>query len=242
MTGTLAGTIDATAFKLDLTEYDWSKVRKVIYDENGVVIRTIPAIHLEQSASFILEWNVLRLAFVRDSLPNKWWVEHTQGVDLSIFECFFPPELAIKKWGFTQQAALNAVTTIHSTASFFGKIMAITKPKHAVAYHFQKDFDTLPAIMKAVEQVCDDPVDYAQNFMVWNVTKEAVRTRMAMPNPESFPVPPLQEKEIAAASERYQTPDSVLAGWPQEMTALAEQIYADFNQEHGSDFKFQLKK
>jgi ribonuclease Z len=242
MTGTLAGTIDTSSFKVDVTEYDWTKVNNVIYEENGVVIKSIPAIHFEQSASFILEWNGLRLAFVGDSLPNKWWVEHTQGVDLSIFECFFPPDLAVEKWGFSQQEALNAVTTIHSTAQFFGKMMAMTKPKHAVAYHFQNDADTLPIVMNAVEQVYDGPVDYAQDFMVWNVTKEGVRTRMAVPNREGFPPKALHEKKMAPTGDRYRTPDSVLAGWPEEVNALAEEIYSDFNKEHGTDYKFQLKK
>ena len=94
MTGTLAGTIDTRSFSIHVTEYDWSKVNNVIYDHNGVIIKSIPAIHLEQSASLILEWNGLRLAFSGDTLPNKWWIEHTQGVDLSIHECFFPPDLA----------------------------------------------------------------------------------------------------------------------------------------------------
>ena len=242
MTGTLAGTIDTTAFKLEVTEYDWSKVNNVIYDENGVVIRSIPAIHFEQSASFILEWNGLKLAFSGDTLPNKWWIEHTQGVDLSIHECVFTPELGISKWGFSQQEALNAVTTIHANPTFFGKVMAMTKPKHAVAYHFQNDADTLPVVMRAVEQVYDGPVDYAQDFMVWNVTKEGVRTRMAVPNPEAYPTPPLHEKKIAPGGDRYQTPDKVLAGWPEELDAVADKIYTDFNKEHGTDFKFQLKK
>jgi ribonuclease Z len=242
MTGTLAGTIDTSSFKIDVTEYDWSKVNNVIYDENNVVIKSIPAIHFEQSASFILEWNGLRLAFVGDSLPNKWWVEYTQGVDISIFECFLPPNMAMSKWGFSQQEALNAVTTIHSTAQFFGKMMAMTKPKHAVAYHFQNDFDTLPVVMKAVESVYDGPVDYAQDFMVWNVTKEGTRTRMVVPNPEGFPPPALHEKKMAATDERYQTPDWVIAGWPEEATPLAEEIYSDFNKEHGTDYEFKLKK
>jgi ribonuclease Z len=119
--------------------------------------------------------------------------------------------------------------------------MAMTRPKHAVAYHFQNDADTLPVVMKAVEQVYDGPVDYAQDFMVWNVTKEGVRTRMAVVNPEAYPTPPLREKTIAAG-ERYQTPDSVLEGWPQEFDDVAEQIYEEFNKKHGTDFKFQLKK
>jgi ribonuclease Z len=241
MTGTLAGTIDTSSFKVDVTEYDWSKVNNVIYNENGVVIKSIPAIHFEQSVSFILEWNGMRLAFSGDTLPNKWWIENTQGVDLSIHECFFPPSLAISKWGFTQKEALNAVTTIHSTAAFFGKMMAMTKPKHAVAYHFQNDTDTLPAVMKAVEQVYDGPVDYAQDFMVWNVTKDGVRTRMGLPNPEGYPTPPLHEKKMAPGGERYHTPDSVLAGWPEDVNTLVEEIYTDFNKEHGTDYKFQLK-
>jgi len=241
MTGTLAGTIDTSSFKLDVTEYDWSKVNNVIYNENGATIRTIPAIHFEQSASFILEWNGLKVAFVGDSLPNKWWIENTQGMDLSIFEAFFPPNLAMAKWGFTKREALNAVTTIHSTAQFFGKMMAMTKPKHAVAYHFQNDFDTLPVMMKAVESVYDGPVDYAQDFMVWNVTKEGTRTRMVLPNPEGFPSPPLHEKKMTSG-ERYQTPDWVIEGWPETVTPLAEKIYSDFNKEHGTDYKFQLKQ
>jgi ribonuclease Z len=121
--------------------------------------------------------------------------------------------------------------------------MAMTNPKHAVAYHFQNDFDTLPTIRKAVEQVYDGPVDYAQDFMVWNVTKEGVRTRMAVINPEAYPTPPLKEKKVAAAGgDRYQTPDSVLAGWPEEMQGVAEQIYTDFNKKYGTDYKFKLKK
>jgi ribonuclease Z len=213
MTGTLQGTIDTTAFKL-----------------------------FEGTASFILEWNGLRLAFSGDSLPNKWWIEHTQGVDLSIHECFFTPDMAMSKWSFSPQEALNAVTTIHANPSYFAKVMAMTKPKHAVAYHFQNDFDTQPTIRKAIEQIYDGPVDYAEDFMVWNVTKEGVRTRMAVVNPEAYPPPPLKEKNIEAGGDRYQTPDSVLAGWPEEFNAIADKIYSNFNKEHGTDYKFQLKK
>ncbi len=242
MLGTLAGTIDTTAFKLEVTEFDWTVVNNVIYEENGVVIKSIPAIHFEGTVSFILEWNGLRLAFSGDTLPNKWWIEHTQGVDLAIHECFFTPDLAMSKWSFSAQEALNAVTTIHANPSYFAKVMAMAKPKHAVAYHFQNDFDTLPIIKEAVEQIYDGPVDYAQDFMVWNVTKEGTRTRMAVMNPEAYPPPPLKEKKVEEGGDRYQTPDSVLAGWPEEMQAVAEQIYTEFNKKHETDYKFQLKK
>jgi ribonuclease Z len=242
MTGTLAGTIDTRSFAIEVTEYDWSKVNNVIYEENGVVIRSIPAIHFEQSASLILEWNGLTLAFSGDTIPNKWWIEHTQGVDFAIHECFLTPELAMSKWGFSEQEALNALTKIHATAALFGKAMAMTKPKHAVAYHFQNDADTLPGVMNAVQQVYDGPVDYAQDFMVWNITKDDVRTRMAVTNREAYPTPPLREKVIEKGGERYMTPEWVLDGWPEEVNKIAEQLYEEFNKEHGTDYKFQLKK
>ena len=74
MTGTLAGTIDTRAFSMEVTEYDWSKINNVIYEENGVSIRTIPANHLSQAVSFILEWNGMTVAYSGDTLPNKWWI------------------------------------------------------------------------------------------------------------------------------------------------------------------------
>jgi ribonuclease Z len=241
MTGTLAGTIDTSSFKIDVTEYDWSKVNNVIYDHNGVVIRSLPAVHFEQAASLILEWNGMKIAYMGDSLPNKWWIEHANGADLAIGECFLPPDLAAQKWGFSPEEALNAVTMIHANAVFAGKVMAMTKAKHNVAYHFQNDADTLPVVMKAVESVYDGQVDYAQDFMVWNVTKKGVRTRMAVPNREAYPTPPLAEKKVEKGDDSYQTPDSVLAGWPEEFDAVADKIYADYNKEHGTEFEFKLK-
>jgi len=237
MTGTLAGTIDTRSFKMEVTEYDWSKINNVIYEENGVKIRTIPAIHFEQSVSFLLDWNGMTLAFSGDTVPNRWWVEHTQGVDFSIHECFLTPNQAIEKWGFSKPEALNALTRIHATAALFGKAMAMTRPKHAVAYHFQNDADTLPGVMAAVESVYDGPVDYAQDFMVWNITKDGVRTRMAVPNHESFPTPALAEK-IIDKTNPYIAPAWVNEGWAEEAIPTVEQIYTDFNKEHGTTFKF----
>jgi ribonuclease Z len=242
MNGTLVGTIDMRSAALEVTQYDWSKVNNVIYDHNGVVIRSIPAIHFEQAASFILEWNGMKLAYMGDSLPNKWWIEHANGADLALGECFLPVELAAQKWGFSPEEALNAVTLIHANATYAGKVMAMTKAKHNVAYHFQNDADTLPTVMAAVRLVYDGPVDFAQDFMTWNVTKEGVRTRMAVPNREAYPIPPLAEKEISAGGDRYQTPDSVLEGWPEEFNKVADKIYEEFNSKHGTNLKFQLKK
>ena len=62
------------------------------------------------------------------------------------------------------------------------------------------------------------------------------------PSPEAYPLPPLREKQFTAGQDRYQTPDSVLEGWPDELQAITEKIYEDFNKEHGTNFEFKLKR
>jgi hypothetical protein len=51
-----------------------------------------------------------------------------------------------------------------------------------------------------------------------------------------------KEKKITAGGDRYETPEWVLDGFPDEVDAVAKQIYSDFNKEHGTGYKFQLKK
>ena len=65
--------------------------------------------------------------------------------------------------------------------------MEMTKPKRAVCYHFQNDFDLASAVEREIRKTYDGPLDLAQDFMVWNVTKDSIRTRMAKPNEEAFP-------------------------------------------------------
>ena len=43
------------------------------------------------------------------------------------------------------------------------------------------------------------------------------------------------------SGERYQTPDWILDGFPEEVTDLTNQIYDDFNKENGTDYEFKLK-
>ena len=241
MTGTLVGTIDTRSHQLYVTEFDWSKVNNVIYEENGVVIRTIPAIHFEQSVSFILEWNGLKFSFSSDTVPNKWWVKYTQDSDLSIHEAFFPTGMWEEKYGFSAQEALNASTVIHTSAVMFGKVMSLTKPRQAVAYHFTSEPDSLPQMVAAVRETYDGPVDYATDFMVWNVTKDKIRTRVGAYNKFVYPVPPLQEKQIAASGDRYVAPQWVTNGIEPELLPVIQKIYDDFNKEHGTDYQYPVK-
>ena len=204
----------------------------VVYDENGVTVRTIPAVHgLDGAVSFILEWNGLKFAYSSDTFPNKWWLEHTKGVDISIHECFIAPESLVEKQGFTPQAALNVGTQIHTSPAQFGKVMAETKPRMAVGYHFFNDFDTQPAVLRDVRRTYDGPLALAVDYMVFNVTKDDIKVRMAAvdediwPQPSTIPLLPPDPKLRRTAMSDFVKSGRVVH------KELLEEIYAEINEQ-----------
>jgi ribonuclease Z len=234
---TRGAAVDPRGLELEVNEFDWTAVNKVIFNEKGVVVRTIPAIHGDQSVSFILEWKGLKFAFSSDNLPNKWWREHATDMDLSIHECFVPPQFMMDKYGMTPSEAVFVGTQGHTAAAAFGKIMSITRPRHAVCYHFQNDFDTNPAVYDAIRSTYDGPLDLAIDYMVWNVTKDGIRTRMAVPNHENFPAPPQRVKQPPDTMKAYKWTDFSLSGVEPESAAVTNELIEEFNKENGTDVK-----
>ena len=235
---TRMGNTDTRGAFLEVTEFDYTAINRVIYEENGVTIRTIPAIHIFDGAvSFILEWNGLKFAYSSDTFPNKWWMEHTKGVDLAVHECFVAPESLVAKQGFTPEAALNVGTQIHTSPAQFGKVMAETKPRMAVGYHFFNDFDTQPAVLRDVRRTYDGPLALALDYMVFNVTKDDISVRMAAvdediwPQPSTIPLVPPDPK-----LQRTSMSDFVKSGRVVHKELL-EEIYAEINEQFGSNAK-----
>jgi len=233
---TRMGNTDTRGAFLEVTEFDYTKVNQIIYQENGVTIRTIPAIHIfDGPVSFILEWNGLKFAYSSDTFPNKWWLEYTKGVDISIHEAFIAPESLVEKQGFTPEAALNVGTQIHTSPAQFGKVMAETKPRMAVAYHFFNDFDTSPAVLRDVRRTYDGPLALAVDYMVFNVTKEDVKVRMAAidediwPQPSNIPLVPPDIKLQRTSLSDYLKDGRVVH------RDLLEEIYAEINEQFGSN-------
>ena len=242
MLETSKGALDTRSLAMNVHEYDWSKVNNVIYDEDGVVVRTIPAIHLEGSVSLILEWKGMKIAFSGDTLANQWWTKAAAGADLAIHEAFLPNRDFVEKYKFQPAEAIYVSTMVHTTAPVFGKIMSMIKPKHAVAYHFQNDPETIPEMVTAVRKIYDGPVDFAVDGMVWNITKDGVRTRVAMLNSQPFPPPSLVERQQEApGGEKYETPKWILDGYEWETLPVMDEIHKEFNEEFGTDFEFQLR-
>ena len=235
--GSRLGNVDIRGLEIEVNEFDYRAVNKVIYSENGVTIRSIPAIHaLDGPVSFILEWNGLKLAYSSDTFPNKWWMEHTKDADIAIHECFAPPSVLIEKQKFTPQTALNVGTQVHTSPAQFGKVMAEIQPRMAVGYHFFNDFDTKPAVLADIRKTYDGPLALATDYMVFNVTKEDIRVRMAAIDEDIWPQPATQPKLRPDFSKRIGFTDYIAAGRV-PFQDVVQKIYDEINEQYGSKAK-----
>ena len=230
------GNIALQGLTIDVTEFDYRAVNAIIYEENGVTIRTIPAIHaLDGPVSFILYWNDLKFAFSSDTYPNTWWIEYTQDADLAVHECFAPPGIMIEKQGFPVLDALNVTTQVHTSPAQFGKVMSEIRPRMAVGYHVFNDFDTEPLITAQVRSTYDGPFVLATDYMVFNVTQEEIRVRMAVVDEDIWPLPSVTERLAANPADRVGFSDFIIGG-RQVYQDVIEQIYAEVNETYGTSF------
>jgi len=227
------GLTDPRGYHLEVTEFDYKGINQVIYQENGVTIRTIPAIHaLDGPVSFIVEWNGLKFIFGGDTYPNKWFAEYAKGADLAIHECFVTVPQMIDKFQFTPQTALVVGTQIHTAPEAFGKMMSIIKPRMAVAYHFFKDFDTTAAIYEGIRDTYDGPLSLAEDYMVWNITKDNIRVRMAIVDEDVWPPPATEKPQLPDPSTRIPYSD-LIAGGRYDMKDVIQPTYDEVNKKYG---------
>ena len=98
---TRTGALPDPAGRIVVHEFDYKQENVVVYQENGVTIRSWPAIHsLDGSVSFSLEWNGLKYVFGGDTYPNKWYMEFAAGADVASHECFLPPKALAAYFGW----------------------------------------------------------------------------------------------------------------------------------------------
>jgi len=230
------GNVNTVGFKIEVEEFDYKAVNNVIYQENGVTVRTIPAIHaLDGPVSFILEWNDLKFAFSSDTYPNKWWVEHTKGADLAIHECFIAPNDLVNLQKWSVEDALNVGTQVHTSPAQFGKVMSDIKPRMAVGYHFFNDYNTREGVLRLVRKTYDGPLALAVDYMVFNVKKgEDVKVRMAVVDEDIWPEPSITEKLPADPKDRVGFTDFVNSGRV-DYPEVVKKVYDDTNKTFGTN-------
>ena len=235
--GSRLGNVNTKGLTLDVTEFDYKGINALIYDENGVQIYSMPAIHaLDGSVSFVLKWNGLKFFFSSDTYPNKWELEYAKDCDIVIHECFAPPSIMVNKQKFPVGDALNVATQVHTSPAMFGKVMSALKPRMAVGYHVFNDFDTQPQIMGEIRQTYDGPVELAVDYMVFNVTKDDIKVRMSSINEDVWPLPSVDKKLSADPKNRVGFTDFLMEG-----RVVYEDVikfyYDQTNKMFGTDFK-----
>jgi ribonuclease Z len=185
---TRTGALPDAGGKIVVHEFDYTQENEVVYQENGVTIRSWPAIHsLDGSVSFSLEWNGLKYVFGGDTFPNKWYMKFAAGADVASHECFLPPKALAEYFGWDLAQATYVSTRIHSEPQAFGKVMATLKPRMAVAYHSVQSPENNAAIMTDVRKVYGGPLTIARDLMVINVTKDDIVVRMATVDDYALP-------------------------------------------------------
>lgn len=229
---TRAVKISSVPGQIKVHEFDYKGINEAIYDENGVVIRSIPAIHAgDGPVSFILEWNGYKIVYGGDTAPNRWFMNHCKGSDFIIYECMLTPEQLMDFYGQPAQRAMMMQTDIHTSAQAFGKIMSTLTPRHAVAYHFFNEEATRYAIYDAIRQTYAGPLSMADDMMVWNITRDGVRERMAVSPDDAWDVagptpPPLPDKKFPP-----QESDFILDGrW--DVSDVEDKAFRDFRSRH----------
>ena len=214
--------------QITVKEFDYKAVNAVVYQENDVTIRTIPAIHAgDGPVSFILEYAGLKVVIGGDTFPNKWYIKHAANADLAIHETFLTPTDLVKFYGQSPAQALGVGTQIHTSPQAFGKVMSTIKPRHAVGYHFFNEQGTHDDILRGVLETYSGPLSLAVDNMVWNISKEAIVERMVVSPDQAWSVAGPNKPPSPPAKGTVPDPitDFIKAGrWEPAEAAQAEMI------------------
>jgi ribonuclease Z len=179
-TDTRLGTLPDAGAEVEVHEFDY-KQTGVVYDRNGVVIKSFPAVHIyDGPVSYRLEWNGLTFVFSGDTTPSQFFVDNAKGADLLIHECFNTMTQLIERSGYDEKTARAIGTMIHTAPNEAGQVLALVKPRLAVVYHFFNDFDTGGDIEREIRTHYHGPLALAQDLMVFNVTSDDVRVRLTV--------------------------------------------------------------
>jgi len=251
-----AGLVDFRGYSMEVNEFDYRAENAVIYENNGVTIRSFPAIHsLDGPVSFSLEWNGLKFVFGSDTYPNKWFIKYAKDADIAIHECFVAVPDLVTKMGFTPEQALLVGTQVHTAPEAFGKVMQQIQPRIAVAYHFFKDFDTTAAVNDRVRTTYDGPLSLAEDFMVWNITKDNIKVRMAVVEEATWapplvgaPEPPGGDadrerfgKDAGVSLESLKYSDFIIDGRWGEVDEVLRVVYEEASEALGREFRYPEK-
>ena len=143
-------------------------------------------------------------------------------------------------------------TQIHTAPEALGKVMQKIQPRIAVAYHFFKDFDTTAQVNDRIRSTYGGPLSLAEDFMVWNITKDDIRVRMAVAEEATW-APPLAgaaqppggdadrkqfSKDAGVSFEALTYSDFVIEGRWGEVDDVLRGVYGEASEALGREFPY----
>jgi ribonuclease Z len=205
------GRAPMSSYALDVHEFDHAQPA-VVYQRNGVTIRSFPAVHtMDGAVSYSLEWNGLKMSYSGDTTPTRWLLDGANGADIIFHECSDPVEVLIKRRNFPPAAAWMIATTSHTQPEMAGRIFEQLAPRMAVCFHYVNNgIDARERLSAAVRRTYDGPLNVAQDMMVWNVTPNTVTTRMVVGGDFTFDMP--RSNEPAEADKIIKPSPSMESG------------------------------
>ena len=126
-------------------------------------------------------------------------------------------------------------TVAHTSPRQFGKLMSLTKPRLAVGYHFQNDFDTQPIMFEETRLLYDGPLVFAQDNMVFNVTKDSIRVREAVIDEDIFAEDATREKISPPPAPNPFSP--FIGGGIERFPEVVGPMWDEINAIEGTNFK-----
>ena len=218
--------------KIKTVEFDYKGENQIVYQENGVTIRSWPAIHAgDGPVSYALEWAGLKVVIGGDTFPNKWYIKYAKDADIAIHESFLPPDQLVEFYGQSPATALGVGTQIHTSPQAFGKVMSTIKPRQAIGYHFFNEEDTRFGIYDGVRQTYSGPLSLAADNMVWNITKDKIVERMTVSPDQAWAVPGPKKPPSPVKGPPDPVSDFIKAGMWDVSDAQGEMV-KEFKKEH----------
>ena len=161
---------------------------ETVYERNGVVISSFPAIHaLSGAVGYSIAYAGRKVVFSGDTRPCRYVVEAAADADLLIHECFQSPIVFAQAAGLPLETALQITRLAHTIPEQMGKILDLTKPRMGALWHL----DVTPGVDRVFEEMgahYGGAVTVSQDLTVFNITEEAVTARQAMVDDAATPV------------------------------------------------------
>ena len=187
---TRAVMISSIPGQIEVHEFDYKGENQIVYQEDGVTIRSWPAIHAgDGPVAYSLEWNGYKIVYSGDTTATHWTVKYGKDADLMIHEVMPMPEDMVRWYNQPPERGIRASCGFHTCAPAFGKVMSLTKPRLAVAFHWFNDEATRYNQYEGIRETYDGPLSMATDMMVWNVTRDGITERMAVSTDDAWDVP-----------------------------------------------------